>query len=216
MKRIAIATGVVFLAAGAARADLVFTLDNAYTGSSPAGTAPWLTATFAQTGVDSVRLTLQSNLTGSEFISRLLFNVEPGQAVSGVFNSGLSSGMFGAPGISFGDNSFVAGAGARYDAQVNFIVGPPAQRFGEGDVAVFDLTGLGLTESSFDFFGEPAGNGLAFKMAAHVQGIGPGGQDSGWIGGEIIPLPPAVWTGLACLGGVIGMTWLKRRSKMAD
>ncbi len=213
--RTGIITGAaVLLAAGSASADLVLQLANPYTGSAPAGAAPWATATFSQTGTDSVRLSIQSALSASEFISNMYFNVEPGQAVSGVFNAGLSTGAFQAPSLAVGNNNQNAGGGARYDLRIAFPINQPANRFGGTDLAVFDLSGAGLTEDDFDFLSTAGGGGLAFLTAAHVQGIGPNASGSGWLAsGTVIPLPAGAGTGLAGLAMVAGLSYLRRRGR---
>ncbi len=54
---------------------LTFDLNYAFSGSSPSGTAPWLTATFADDGANTVVLTLQAHLATSEFVSEWAFNI---------------------------------------------------------------------------------------------------------------------------------------------
>ena len=215
MTRMTFGVAAVLLGAGYAQGALVLTLGNTYTGTAPAGSAPWATATFTQNGTNMVRLTLQSNLSGTEFLSNVLFNLDPAQSgVSGALNSGLSMGVFAAPDIDIGQNQYSAGGGAQYDIRLAFATAPPGMRFGGTDKAVIDFTGTGLTESDFNFFAVPGGGGLTFRAAAHVQGIGPSGSDSGWIGdGPIIPLPPAAYPGAACLLGVAGVSLARRRMR---
>ncbi len=213
MKNSIAVVGVVLLSAGAASADLVMHLNNSYTGSTPAASAPWLTASFSQTGTDSVRLTLTSNVTGWEVISTVFFNVADGQSVAATFNETLSSGSFQTP--TAGTGLFAAGGGSVYDMRILFPINQPANRFGAGDVAVFDLTGEGLTESDFNFL---SGGALSNLAAAHVQAIGPNRNGSGWIadggggGGVVVPLPPAAWAGLIGLAGAAGLSWSRRRA----
>lgn len=211
MKRSIIAGGVVLFSAGAASADLVLNLNDSYTGSAPASSSPWLTATFTQTGTDSVRLTLDSGVSGWEFISTVFFNIADGQSVTADFNEAESSGSFQSP--NFGRGLFGAGGGSVYDIRILFPINEPTNRFGSGDVAVFDLTGEGLTEDDFDFLSSGP-NGFNFRTAAHVQAIGPNRNQSGWIteeGAVVIPLPPAVWIGMTGLAGVMGLSVARRR-----
>jgi hypothetical protein len=66
------------------RADLVINLDQVLTGTTPDGSAPWLTATFKQIATNEVQLTLTSHFTGSDFLQGatgnnygVAFNLDP-------------------------------------------------------------------------------------------------------------------------------------------
>ena len=57
---------------------ITFNLDYQFSdgGTDPAGTAPWLTATFQDTGTDEVTLTMNSSgLTGFEKVTEWYFNL---------------------------------------------------------------------------------------------------------------------------------------------
>lgn len=57
---------------------LVFVYDYAFNGIAPTSDAPWLTATFEQSGTSAVSLVFQSSLeVESEFFTQIGFNLRP-------------------------------------------------------------------------------------------------------------------------------------------
>ena len=88
---------LIFGFAGPSYSTLIFELNLEYSGgTSPAGAAPWLVATFQDTGANIVSLTLDARgLAGSEKVGEWCFNIAPGfeEAIlitpdSGIFNYG--------------------------------------------------------------------------------------------------------------------------------
>ena len=65
-----------------------------------------------------------------------------------------------------------------------------------------------MTDSWFNFVSEPGGGQGRYHAAGHVQGIGAGGDDSGWIGDFIIPLPTTAGMAFA---GLLGLGCIRRR-----
>jgi len=187
MRRIFLAIAVLVCAAslaGNAHA-LSFFLETEYTGGAePVGSLPWLTATFEDTGADTVRLTLDAgNLSGAEFVAGWYFNYDPIIPLPIIFtyDSGASTGP--AAGVSIIQNGHDAGGapGFGFDIFLNF---PQSNgsRFDAGEIVYYDIAGDGLSAASFEFL-NAAGN---FYSAAHVQAIAtpPG---SGWIAAGSVP-----------------------------
>src|SRR5437870_2182321 len=57
---------------------ITYNFDHTLTGVAPAGPTPWLTATFSDSGANSVQLTLSApGLTGNEFVGQWYFNLNP-------------------------------------------------------------------------------------------------------------------------------------------
>jgi len=191
----------------------------------PAGAAPWLTATFDDENTPgTVKLTLAAtNLTGSEFVFGAYFNLnkafDPNTPLS--FSSPTKTGSFSDPTISLSTDTFQADGDGRYDILLTFGIAPPANRFGAGDSVEYTITGTGaaagtLVAADFNWLSAPAGDHGPFVVAAHVLGIGPEGEERGWITSVPFPTPggdpeipePASWL-LA-----LGCTWpLHRRRR---
>jgi len=173
-------------------------LDFEYSGAvAPAGTPPWLNATFDDGGSPgSLTLTLSAlGLTDAEFVRRWYFNLDPllDPALL-VFSSPVKTGQFTSPAIDTGPNAFKAGGDGYFDIELAFTnSGGPNRRFGAGDAATYTITGIPtLRVMSFDFDSVNGPGPRAYDTAAHVQGIND--VDSGWIA----PEPAAM--GLLALG----------------
>ena len=153
-------------------------------GAVPAGPGPWLAATFDDHGSSgSVTLTLTASLTGGgEFVSRVIFNLDPALDPGALaFSAQATSGTFAAPIISTGANAFSAGGGSAFDVLVQFDNSPPANRFDGGDSVSFTITGVpGLTAGSFAF-SSVGGGGGTLPASAHIQGVGAAAQGSAWV-----------------------------------
>lgn len=154
-------------------------VNQVFTGATPAGPAPWLVATFTQTGTNTGKLTLTSNLTAPNFLQGL----NSSHATVGwafFLNQSLASISCASGTCGNGDSGFRAGGfntGPAHAGLFNlgFGWGPgSSHRFLAGSSAVYDLTFAGALS------GDPFGvNGSGWSSVAHVQGIRVGG--SGWI-----------------------------------
>jgi len=161
-------------------------------GTAPFGSAPWLRAIFDDGGSSgSVDLTFSSlSLTGGEFVSQVSFNLNPAlDPESLVFSSPtVINGVYGTPSIDVGSHG-AAGSG-NYDFKIDFDIAPPPDRFNALDSVRYTITGIpNLTATDFDFTSTGGGNG-AYTSAAHVQGVGPNSNLSGWVGN--IPEPASL------------------------
>lgn len=195
---------------------LTYGLDFEFSGGTPpAGSTPWITATFDDSfgGPNTVRLTMSANnLVGTEFVDEWSFNFDPAlnpTLLSFAYVSGQQANA-----VSTGANAFKADGDGFFDILFDF---PPPKgsdpKFTAGKTSVWDLTyaAAPITASSFNF-GSVGGDKGSFSTAAHIQSIGADGEGSGWIGpnnGETIPEPGTfvVWS----LLGAIGIAFFRHR-----
>ena len=217
-------------------ATLSFDLDHEFSGGTPPeGEAPWVRAVFDDAGSPgSVLLTLDTfHLTDNEFITEWYFNFESnaepldialveavtadGRDITTPFN------YITLEGVDRGEDSFRADGDGLYDILFRFKEdnhwewGAFASRFGGGSQATFEITGSGITASSFAYLSSPGGGNGPFPTAAKVQGIGENDALSGWIapGGWENPPQPAPEPATVLLVGagmLLLVGWTRRRS----
>ncbi|MDH5179888.1 MAG: PEP-CTERM sorting domain-containing protein [Gammaproteobacteria bacterium] len=209
MKKLVLAVLALVLMAGNANASVVsFDLNYEFSGATaPAGTGPWLTATFDDGGTaGSVMLTLESHLNDpGGFFGGVYFNLDPtmNAALIGI-GSGTDTGW-----SSFirGNDCCQADGSGRYDLNINF----GANFFGGSDVFHFELTGANLTADMFNYLNTPVGGNGTYHVAAHVQGLGPNAAYSGWIGDTTAPVPEPAGILLLAMG-LLGLGVAKRKA----
>ncbi|MDG3004562.1 PEP-CTERM sorting domain-containing protein [Paludisphaera mucosa] len=216
----ALALAPMFVAPSAEAGSITYTLGTVFNGGTPTSTPPWLTATFADNGADTVRLTLTADLNvNDEFISDVAFNV-----LSTIVPSSLSidhvSGKTatvqattqGAQGLTGGGS-----AGSGFDINLAFSTAGNnggANRFKGTDVVVYDISRTGLTFADFEFTNTGSANA---HVGAHIQGIpgvtGPSGAVKD--GGVAVPEPSSIV--LSGLGlGAVGLLTMRRRAQVAS
>jgi len=194
---------------------LTFDLNTEFSGATaPAGSPPWLTATFNDFGSSGVvRLTMMAtNLTGTEFISGWYFNINPNINPTSLVTSYVSGENFNS--LTRGTDCCKADGDGYFDIQFGWNNGV----FTAGETSVFDLTLAGLTAADFDYLSKGSGNSPSgLETAAHIQSIGPAGANSGWItgGGDTPETPPVPEpsTFLLLGGGLLGLYGLRKRFK---
>jgi hypothetical protein len=212
--------GIVAASGIAASAgEIVFDYSIEFTGGTPpVGTTPWLRASFDDSiGGGQVRLTLSAlNLTGSEFISELLFNLDPVLDPTQLTFTGV--GVPGSVPNSIGHRRDIynANGAGKYDVQLGFPAptANPAARFTSGETVVFDIgyTGVGLLNAnSFNVLSPFPGGQDPFASAARVRGIQPDGRN-GWVGASLFgagPVPGAAAVPDTCgTGALLGLALL--------
>jgi len=153
--------------------DLQLEFSGATTPSGP------INVTLSQSGDDVILTVDAAGLSGDEYIKALYFNYDPN--ANGIVDSGFSatSGTVNAPTVGLGDNAYKADGDGWFDIEILFDNGVGG-RF-DADEAI-TLTFEDTTEANFLFFSDGGGNSPdGLYVAAHVGGIGPTGDDSGWV-----------------------------------
>jgi hypothetical protein len=147
---------------------------------------------------------LESSITDVYFDDdALLSNMGITQTAGVDFSAGASPGNL--PGGNTLPNPFVTSPDLSADSN------PPTLANGvnassESLTLRFDLLG----GQTFADVIAALNSGEDLRVGIHVQGQA-GGQSNAYVT-TFIPLPSAVWAGAACLAGVGGMGWLRRRS----
>jgi hypothetical protein len=125
-----------------------------------------------------------ANLVGTEFVSEWAFNLDPALNPASLGVTVVNNAASVPNSVGLGTNWFKADGDGYFDILFDFP--PPPGEFGgkftAGETVIYDFTLAGLAASSFDFGSAPGGGNGTWKSAAHVQGIGTGGNYSGWIG----------------------------------
>src|SRR5690625_1014321 len=180
-----------------------------YTGATPSGSPPWLTANFSgETGSNTGTLTLNADFSGSAFL----------QGAHG--NTGWAFHL----GPSLDSLAYVSGRQAdRAEFGGNYNAGPvhndfnlafgwdSGDRFAGTDTAVYTLT------FSDPLTGNPFTKTGGFFSVAHVQGIGNG--DSGWIVSDPsqgVPEPRELGLFVFGILGIVVLVAIRRRDFSHD
>lgn len=177
----------------------------------PEGPVPWLTATFDDYGTSgSVDLMLETtNLIDSEHVKEWLFNLDPAlDPTALLFSAPIKTGTFTDPTLTTSVNAFLANGDGYFDIQLLFSSADGGdKRFGVGEAVEYTIRGIPtLTANSFNFLSYEDGGSGEFPTAAHVGGIGPSGDGSGWVS---VPEPGTL--SLLALGGLAVTMRMRRR-----
>lgn len=229
MRRAIGMAGVLLAGALPSLADTVtYNFGSVSSGTTPAGSPPWVQVSFTDNGLpaNTVQLTVDAaNLSGSEFLSCLYFNLNPSLNASSLsFSQSGSTGSFTGPTVKTGDNGFKAGPDGKFDIFLGFATtGDASSRFTDGDSLTFTITGItGLTADDFDTLSTYAGGAGQYASAGHIQSIGDGG--SGWINPNTTillpnsdrpPVVPDASETITLLGGaLLVMEGVRRKLKL--
>jgi hypothetical protein len=189
--------------------------DTEYTGATePSGDAPWLAASFETQEAGEVLMTLSaSGLEAFEFVSKWLFSFNPDKDVDSLVFS-WASGLW-AEDVDTGADSQNAGGGYKFDIEVAYETSfwQWWERFAEGDVSSYLITGLDSLVAEDFYYDAYKGNGDSMLAAAHVQNIGWCGE-SGWVTGDadMTAVPEPGTLALASIG-LLGAAFRRRRSR---
>lgn len=221
---IILVSALVFPSSFARGAMVIYSIGTAFStdtfGTLPAGSPPWLQATFDDGGgAGSVTLTLENvNLAPAEFTREWDFNLDPSlDPTELLFSAPVKVGAFDDPTINLGVDAFQADGDGRYDIQFLFATSGMdggIHRFGAGEAATLTITGSPtLTASSFEFLSSPAGGSGPFYTAAHIQGIdGPEGSTSVW---ATTPEPPTIVLAAIAASAIAASGFWRRRRPSA-
>ena len=182
----------------------------------PEGTPAWLSASFDDNNSPgSVTLTLVAeNLTDAEFVSDWHFNLDPSLDPDALEFAIISkTGAFDDPTIDTDTDQLKAGGDGYSDILFSFETSNgPSTRFGVGDALTLQITGIAtLTAQSFNWTTSPGkggGDKSGYIIVAHVQGVGPNDDDSGWVA---TPEPSSFF--LVILG-LLGLVFLDRQRRI--
>jgi hypothetical protein len=169
---------------------------------------------FQDMAPGTVSLTLSNAaLTGSGFLGEFDFNLNPGLNPTNLqFSLPTKIGVFSSPSISLQENQLHADGDGYYDIGLGFATSA-GNTFTAGESVTYQITSSGLTAADFNYLSLPAnGNGPGpFYAATHVQGIGVGGSNSGWISvTQVTPVPePGTFALMVC--GLTGLLVMRRR-----
>ena len=179
---------------------------------APVGTAPWFTAKFEDTFLGDVLLTLAAdNLTGSEKVADFYFNVDdPTQITSFTKTSADPPTLIQ---VSLGLDAYKADGDGFYDIKIEL---DQSSALMQGLSATFLIKGIDVADIHTQQ-SAPGGGGDPgpFLAAAHVQGLTQGKSNWAYVTDVqftpgIVPLPAAVWGGIA-LCSAIGAARLRSR-----
>jgi hypothetical protein len=189
-----VVAGVAF-ASSIAQASVTFDFTTAIAGN-PVGGPVFATLVIEDAGADTVNFTMTNtmdgNVSGGQFISMLLLNVDP--FVGGTM-SWTSNRITGYEFDQDGENS----SGAKFDYSVDFEAANNGNRFVAGDVVTWSVTGSGLSEDDFDALSTGTSQ---WGAMIHAQSNPIDGTSSKIIPGAPVPEPAtfmALGLGLAAL-----------------
>ncbi len=215
---------------------IMYDVDTIHTGATPTSISPWLTVTLVDVTnratdsaavADYVSITVTSNLTDDEFLSKVYLEIHPRFADASVQsitypNSPTNYGVFEDPTITVGANEFTVGGGfgaliprggwdpAEAHVELNFNTsnsGGGIKRFNQSDSFTF-VVGYDGPESMVaeNLQLLYAMESPEYYAAAHIQGIVDG--QSSWVtstGDDVtnVPEPSTVLLGAFGILGIL-------------
>jgi len=172
----------------------------------------YLTATFVDSGTNTVTLTLTSHLSDPNYyIQEVVFNVDPNIAPSGLtFTVNANGTVLNLTDIAHtGQDAQILNGGGNQGFGFDVLLSFPSankDRFNNSDTVVLTITGTGITAESFDFLNTA---GVA-NVAAHIAPAAIGNTINN------VPIPAAVWLfGSGLLGMIVIRRFDRRRRSEA-
>lgn len=199
MKRLVVAFGILsgsaLCATGAEAASILFAIKVKVEDSSlhVSGDHKVATLRFDDVGANQVKVTVKSSLNAaSEFLSDLAFNIKPTftpSAITATYIASSQVGAFSLPGLQQGGQNTQnpSGPTSGYDFNFSFTTSNSQQgtkRFNLNDSFQYLFTAPGLTTADFDI-----ANAASHFAYTQVQGIGPNGASTGYVGGPPTAVP---------------------------
>lgn len=168
----------VSLTPALSQADVIFTFDSVYSGTSPTtgvDAPPWLTATFSDLISGGVHLKMEANVQSlNEYISEVYFNLNPDLSIA---NLGFNNATTQPTTIATGADQFHAPGDGLYDILFSFPTKGNQNRFNGSETYEYDIfcsSCNGFSADSFNVLGSPANQGDnagPFTAVAKIQGI---------------------------------------------
>lgn len=189
------------------RANFFYQFNNPFSGMTPVGPAPWISALFTDVSPGTVQLTITAvGLTGSESVGDLLLNLDPSLDPKKLNFSLVSKiGSFTTPTIADGKNKYKATGDGKYDIDLSFS-DKSGKTFGAGESVTFNITSstYSLDALDFDFLSTSSAGKGSFLAAAEILDIPGCETGTGWIAPCSInpvpePSPVAIFTLAASL-----------------
>lgn len=212
----ALFAGVMMAGAVAEQASavsFVYQFSNLMDGSTPQGSAPWVTASFSDVSAGVVQLQIAAGgLTGNESLNSLFLNLNSADSPAKLaFTRVGGSTGFAAPSISKGENKFKADGEGKFDIQFSFSQ-KAAKVFDADDYVTYNITSTSsaftLSAMDFEALSAAAGGSGSFLGAAEISGIPtdcPNTTTTAWVSpcsATILPIPEPSTSSLLA-GGVV-------------
>lgn len=198
----------------------IYSFDTSFSGTALTGNAPWMTATFTDSGINQVLLNIStapynggSGLLGTESVDKVFFNFNPAGNVNSLVFSPLSPAGLS---VDTGVNAYKAdGVGGDFDIRLNY----PSNSFFGNQSFNYTISSVNPLNASMFAYAAPDGSGpgAPFYAAAHVLSAQSQSGQSDWIGsGAPVQAPePATYAIMAGLIGMIAFMKISRAKKKA-
>jgi hypothetical protein len=179
----------------------------------PDGPDPWMTAVFDDGGLaGSVTLTVSvaGTVGAAEVWSVYLNSAVGGLSFTTVDDSAVTSSS-----IVYGSNAYQAGSDGEFDILID-LPPPGGNRFTAGESIIYNITGTGITASTFWLQSNPTESSVTGPFYGAAKFLSTGEcvevneeciyENSAWV--AAVPVPAAVWLFGSALAG---LGWMRRK-----